>query len=189
MPAMVPPTPDETDLLLAFLEQQRDAARIATFGLTDAQSSATPTPSALSVGGLIKHLAAVERSWTNTMLQNDVDVPDDYMAGFRLTETETLAGVIADYDETARATDLVVRKLGLDAPVPVPEGVPWFPDDVDEWSVRWVVLHLIEETARHAGHADIVRETVDGATSISLIAAVEGWPASDWVQPWAPSTS
>jgi hypothetical protein len=186
---MVLPTPDETDLLLAFLEQQRDAARIATFGLTDAQASTTPTPSALSVGGLLKHLAAVERSWTSTMLQSDYEIPDDYMACFRLTETETLASVIADYDETARATDLVVRKLGLDAPVPVPQGVPWFPDDVSEWSVRWVVLHLIEETARHAGHADIVREAVDGASSYSLLAAVEGWPASEWVQPWAPSPS
>ena len=46
----------------------------------------------------------------------------------------------------------------------MPQGVPWFPDDVEAWSVRWVLLHLIEETARHAGHADIVRETIDGAT-------------------------
>lgn len=58
----------------------------------------------------------------------------------------------------------------LGRPVPVPKGVPWFPDDLDEWSVRWVLLHLIEETARHAGHADIIRESVDGATSGPLIA-------------------
>jgi uncharacterized damage-inducible protein DinB len=187
MPAMVLPTPDETDLLLAFLDQQRLAARTAGHGLTDAQSSAAPTPSPLSVGGLIKHLAAVERSWTNTMLQGDqTGSPDEYMAGFALTEDETLAGVIADYEAAVHATDIAVRKLGLDAPVPVPRGVPWFPDDVDEWSVRWVVLHLIEETARHAGHADIVREAVDGATSGALLAAVEGWPATDWMQPWTP---
>lgn len=188
MPAMVPPTTDETDLLLAFLEQQRTAARTAAHGLTDAQGTATPTPSPLSVGGLVKHLAAVERSWTNTMVQGDDDgTPDDYMAGFRLAETETLAGVLDEYDAAAQATDVVVRKLGLDAPVPVPKDVPWFPQDVDEWSVRWVVLHLIEETARHAGHADIVREAVDGALSGALLAAVEGWPATDWIQPWTPS--
>ncbi len=190
MPAMVPPTPDETNLLLAFLEQQRIAARTAAFGLTDAQASSTPTPSPLSVGGLIKHLAAVERSWTNTMLQARADgTADDYMAGFRLTETETIAGVIAEYEDAARATDAVVRKLGLEEAVPVPQGVPWFPQDVDAWSVRWVVLHLIEETARHAGHADIVREAVDGALSGALLAAVEGWPATDWMQPWEPATT
>jgi hypothetical protein len=187
---MVPPTPDETDLLLAFLEQQRIAARTAAFGLTDAQAASTPTPSPLSVGGLIKHLAAVERSWTNTMLQGKGDgTPDDYMAGFRLTDTETIADVIARHEDAARATDAVVRKLGLDELVPVPQGVPWFPQDVDAWSVRWVVLHLIEETARHAGHADIVREAVDGALSGALLAAVEGWPATDWMQPWEPATT
>jgi uncharacterized damage-inducible protein DinB len=187
---MVPPTADETDLLLAFLEQQRLAARTAAFGLADAQASATPTPSPLSVGGLVKHLGAVERSWTNTMLQgNQGGSPDEYMAGFRLTETETLANVMDDYEAAARATDIAVRKLGLDAAVPVPRGVPWFPQEIDEWSVRWVVLHLIEETARHAGHADIVREAVDGALSGSLLAAVEGWPATEWIQPWTPSTT
>src|SRR5436190_21339679 len=77
----------------------------------------------------------------------------------------------------------------LDQAVPVPRGVPWFPDDVDAWSVRWVLLHVITETARHAGHADIVREMVDGATAFPLMAAVEGWPATDWMQPWAPAAS
>ena len=63
--------------------------------------------------------------------------------------------------------------------------MPWFPQDVDAWSVRWVLLHLIEETARHAGHADVVRESLDGASSISLLAAAEKWLANDFVQPWA----
>ena len=69
----------------------------------------------------------------------------------------------------------------------MPKGVPWFPDDVDAWSVRWVLLHLIEEIARHAGHADIVREAIDGATMYELMAAAEGWPATEWLQPWQPS--
>jgi hypothetical protein len=63
--------------------------------------------------------------------------------------------------------------------------VPWFPDGVEAWSVRWVLLHLIEETARHAGHADIVRESIDGATAFPVMAAAEGWPATPWLQPWA----
>ena len=63
-----------------------------------------------------------------------------------------------------------------------------FPDDVEAWSVRWVLLHLVEETARHAGHADIVRESIDGATMYGLMAAAEGWPPGDWLQPWTPKT-
>jgi hypothetical protein len=55
------------------------------------------------------------------------------------------------------------------------------------FTLRWVLLHLIEETARHAGHADIVRESIDGATCHSLMAAVEGWPATEWLQPWQPA--
>jgi hypothetical protein len=65
--------------------------------------------------------------------------------------------------------------------------VPWFPDDVEAWSVRWVLLHIVEETARHAGHADIVRESIDGATMYELMAAAEGWPATDWLKPWEPA--
>ena len=52
---------------------------------------------------------------------------------------------------------------------------PWFPKDLEAWSVRWVILHVINELARHAGHADIVRETLDGATMYDLIAGLEGW--------------
>ena len=59
----------------------------------------------------------------------------------------------------------------------MPKGVPWFPRDVEAWSVRWVLLHIIEETARHAGHADIIREALDGATMYALMAAAEGWQA------------
>jgi hypothetical protein len=52
--------------------------------------------------------------------------------------------------------------------------------------VRWVLLHLIQETARHAGHADVIRESLDGATAMPLLAAAEGWPATPWLQPWQP---
>ena len=89
------------------------------------------------------------------------------------------------YDEAAGETDSVVAAIpDLGQPVPVPKGVPWYPADVEAWSVRWVLLHLIAETARHAGHADIVREHLDGATAFPLMAAAEGWPATPWMQPW-----
>ena len=114
----------------------------------------------------------------------------DYEANFRFGPDETLADVLAAYDDTAKSTDAVIDGIAdLGQPVPVPKGVPWFPDDIDAWSVRWVLLHLIQETARHAGHADIVRESIDGATAFPLMAAAEGWPATPWLQPWQPAVA
>jgi uncharacterized damage-inducible protein DinB len=189
MPGNVRPIDDEREQLLAFLAQQRDALRNAAYGLTDEQAAAAPSASELSVGGLIKHVASVERSWMDTVLQRSRGSVDEYDRGFQLAPGETLASVLADAAEAAKQTEDIVRSLDLEQPVPVPKGVPWFPDDIDAWSVRWVVLHLIQEAARHAGHADIVRETIDGATCYPLMAAVEGWPATDWLQPWEPAGS
>ncbi|NHC44948.1 DinB family protein [Motilibacter aurantiacus] len=195
MPANVRPVRDELDGLLAFLAQQRLTLRAACFGLTDEQARLTPTPSTLSVGGLVKHLADMESGWMRTMLglpevsdEGDAAATEAYDDGFRLRADETLAQVLDRYAEVAAQTERLVRaEESLDRPVPVPKGVPWFPQDVDAWSVRWVLLHLIQETARHAGHADIVREAVDGANAIELLAGLEGWPASDWVRPWEPA--
>ena len=188
MPGQVPPIKDERDGLLAYLDQQRHVLRVAAYGLTEEQARATPTRSALSVGGLVKHVAHTERSWMDTVLQREREVgdaEDAYEDSFRLREDETLAGTLAFFDEVAAETGEIVAGLDLDHPVPVPPA-PWNPDDVDAWSLRWVLLHLIEETARHAGHADIVREAIDGATAFELLAAVEGWPATDWLKPWTP---
>ena len=188
MPGQVPPISDERDGLLAYLDQQRHVLRVAAYGLTEEQARATPTRSSLSVGGLVKHVAFTERGWVDTVLQRDRDAgdaEDAYEDSFRLREDETLAGALAFLDEVAAETGEVVAGLPLDHPVPVPPA-PWNPTDVEAWSLRWVVLHLIEETARHAGHADIVREAIDGATAFELLAAVEGWPETDWLKPWAP---
>ncbi|GAB3851694.1 DinB family protein [Dactylosporangium cerinum] len=188
MPGNVPPVADERDGLLAFLDQQRQGVRNAAFGLTDEQARLAPTASTLSVGGLVKHLAQMERNWVAIMVQ-EPGREADYDDGFRLREDETLADVLADYAKAAGETTAAVAGIAdMGRPVPVPKGVPWFPDDVDAWSVRWVLLHLIEETARHAGHADLVREAVDGATCWPLMVAAEGWPATPWVQPWQPAT-
>jgi uncharacterized damage-inducible protein DinB len=189
MPALVPPIADEREGLLAYLAHERDAVRIAAYGLTDEQAQATPTASALSVGGVIKHVATVERAWMDTVLQRDRGPRQErerrYQEGFRLAPDETLADALALYDEAAKETDAIIAGIAdLGQPVPVPKDVPWFPSDVQAWSVRWVLLHLIQETARHAGHADIIRESIDGATAFSLKAAAEGWPATPWLTPW-----
>lgn len=186
MPGNVPPVANEREGLLAYLAQQRYGLRLAAYGLTDEQARAIPTRSALSIGGLIKHVATTERGWIDLVLQRDrASSEDDYMANFRMEPDETLASILELYDEVAKETDQAIAGIpDLGQAVPIPKGVPWFPSDVDAWSVRWVLLHLIEETARHAGHADIIREHIDGATAFPLMAAAEGWPATPWLQPW-----
>ena len=191
MPGQAPALTDERQLLLAYIAQQRDGIRNAAYGLSDEQARLAPTAGSLSIGGLVKHVATMEKSWVDRALQKEGPATREaqeasYEDGFRLLPHETLAEVLAQYDEIAEQTDAAMAGVDLDRPVPVPKGVPWFPDDVDAWSVRWVLLHLIEEIARHAGHADVVRESIDGATMYELMAGAEGWPATDWLTPWKP---
>ena len=180
----------ERDGLLAFLGQQREAVRNACFGLSDEQARATPTPSSLSLGGLVKHLVRVERIWRARIegegVLSDSDQSEgmkEHMESFHLTPFETLAGILDKYAEAAAETDRTVAKVDyLNRPVYLPDA-PWLPDS-RECTVRWVVLHLLEETARHAGHADLLREALDGALSGPLMAASEGWPEDGWIKPW-----
>jgi hypothetical protein len=193
MPGQAPPLTDERALLLAYINQQRDGLRFASYGLTDEQARLAPCVSALSIGGLIKHVALTERGWIDTVLQRDrgnslEEQMGDYARGFTLGPDETLQDVLALLDEVATETERVVNGISdLNQPVPIPKDVPWNPRDVDNWTVRWVLLHIIEEAARHAGHADIVRESIDKATMYELMAGAEGWPESPWIKPWKPA--
>jgi uncharacterized damage-inducible protein DinB len=188
MPGTVPPVADEREALIGYLRQQRDAVRISAHGLTDEQAGQAPSASSLTIGGLIKHLAQVERNWISMVTQQRrAGGVEDFLEGFTFGSDDTLAAVLKDYDVAAADTEAVIAGVAdLGEPVPVPKDSPWLPSDVDAWSVRWVLLHLIEETAKHSGHADIVRESIDGATFHPLMAAVEGWPESPWLKPWKP---
>ncbi|BBH65189.1 hypothetical protein ACTI_18740 [Actinoplanes sp. OR16] len=186
MPGQVGPVANEQDGLLAYLAQMRYVIRLTAYGLTGEQLRSASSASPLTVGGLIKHCASTEESWMSTVRgeQRPVDY-GAYEADFALAEGETIEDVFARYDAVAAATEKTVRDIAdLDHPIPVDKSVPWNPKDVDSWSLRWVLLHLIQETARHAGHADIIRESVDGATAYPLMAAAEGWPETDWMKPW-----
>ena len=191
MPGQVPVLDDEKAQLLAYIEQQRDGLRFAAYGLTDEQARLTPTAGTLSIGGLVKHVGVMETSWIDRVAGRErfaslEEQQAAYANDFVLGPDETLAGVLAQLDEVARDTAAVVAEIDLDHPVPVPKGVPWFPDDLDAWTTRWVLLHLVEEIARHAGHADIVREAIDRATMYELMAGAEGWSETDWLKPWKP---
>jgi hypothetical protein len=185
MPAIVRPVGDERDALVTFLAHERHVLLVAAHGLTDEQARLTPTASELSIGSLLKHLTSTEQMWAAAVDGRTVPEPADRR--FEMGPDETLAGVVAAYELATAATDGVIASVAdLGRDVPVPEGARWAPRDIDGWSVRWVLLHLIHETARHAGHADIIRESIDGATALPLMAAVEGWPPRRTIRPWTP---
>jgi uncharacterized damage-inducible protein DinB len=192
MPGSVSPVVDERDGLTSYLAQQRYVLRLTAYGLTEEQAAAVTSPSALCVGGIIKHVTDVERYWMDVVVQNvankdERDAGDDYQSNFRLGPDDSLQKLLDAYAGVAADTDKVIESISdLGQAVPIPRDAPWFPKDIDAWSVRWVILHLIQETARHAGHADIVREGIDSANAFALMAAAEGWPSTPWLQPWEP---
>jgi uncharacterized damage-inducible protein DinB len=189
MDANVGPVADEREGLLGFLAQQRRVIKAAAFGLTEEQLRLAPSASSLSVGGLLKHVASVESGWLDLVLQRESEQTEEsYGSDFHLTPEDTLESLLAEYDRVAAETEALTADLDLGHPVPVPDQ-PWYPKDLKAWSVRWVLLHLIEETARHAGHADIVRESIDGATTFELMAAAESWEPNPWLKPWQPPTA
>ena len=159
MPGTVPPAADERGCLLGYLRQQRDAVRISAFGLTDEQAGCAASVSALTIGGLIRHLAQVERNWISMVTQSPrTGGVEDYLEGFSFGAGDTLAGVLKEYDVAAAETEAVVAGIAdLGQAVPVPKDSPWLPADVEAWSVRWV-----------------------------LMAAAEGWPETQWLKPWKP---
>ncbi|MEU4653339.1 DinB family protein [Streptomyces sp. NPDC023723] len=165
---------ERADLLEA-LAKQRHFLRFPARDLTDEQARLRTTAGELCLGGLIKHVTEVERGWGDFILHGPSVMPDftamteaDWARrqdGFRLLPGETLAGVLADYAEVARRTDELVATLpDLDASWPLPKS-PWN-EPGTRWSARRVLLHIVAETAQHAGHADIIRESLDGAKSM-----------------------
>ena len=190
MPGSAPSVSTEREALVAYLVQQREGLKNAAYGLTEEQARARPTVSALSIGGLVKHGAIMEKGWIETM-RGDVEYANEqaYFDSFTLTPDETLASVIADFDQVAADTESAIAALDdLDVRVQLGDA-PWNPKDPDGFSARWILLHVIEELARHAGHADIIREHIDGATMYELMAAAEGWPETEWLKPWRPKVS
>ncbi|MFZ3562546.1 MULTISPECIES: DinB family protein [unclassified Streptomyces] len=167
-------TGERADLLEA-LAKQRYFLTFTTRDLTDDQARQRTTASELCLGGLIKHVTEVEQGWVGFILEGPSAMPDftamteaDFAARadtFRLLPDETLAGVLAAYEKAAARTDeLVATVPDLDRRWPLPKA-PWNEPGA-EWSVRRVLMHLVAETAQHAGHADIIRESLDGSKSM-----------------------
>jgi hypothetical protein len=155
--------------LLETLTAHRRFLRHTVQGLTDEQARQRTTASELTLGGLVKHVAHQEASWVRFVLEGPeaIATPTDeagfqkWADEFRLLPDETLAGVLAEYEDIAQRTDDLVASLpDLDASHPLP-AAPWFQPGAVR-SARRVFLHIVAETAQHAGHADILRESIDG---------------------------
>jgi uncharacterized damage-inducible protein DinB len=145
-------TSDERDLYLRWLRYLRGAVRRKLAGLNEEEARWTPEGRLLSLLGIVNHLTHVEWRWIEGgMRGQEVSRSEEE---FRPGPELTVAAALAAYRERAAATERVVRTLPLDAPC------QWG----EQTDLRWVLLHLINETARHAGHADATRELLDGAT-------------------------
>jgi hypothetical protein len=194
MPALASPVTDERSALREFLAYHQSAYFAVSYGLTDEQARSRPSVSALSIGGLVKHATGMQRIWMARVAAAPELPPKDprpfeeiakeFGDQHLMRPDETLAGLLDAFKAQNAKSLQLVETADLDAEVPVPDDVPWFPKDLDAWSARWVILHVINELARHAGHADIIRESIDGATMYELIAGLENWEPRPWVTPW-----
>ncbi|MFC9790116.1 DUF664 domain-containing protein [Rhodococcus sp. NPDC127528] len=165
-------TPDERDVLLGLLARQRAALRGALSGLTEDQARSVPSASSMSLAALLKHVVRGEEQALALLTGETGDADPDpvagWLAGWQVSTEETVATLLARQDAVAarmaarvRAEDDLTRRPAIPAEV-----AQWF--DAGVHDVRWLVLHQIEEQARHAGHADVIRESIDGAQAAQL---------------------
>ncbi|WP_433612713.1 DinB family protein [Dactylosporangium sp. CA-139114] len=164
-------TPERSDLLES-LGAARFFLRNTVRGLTDEQARLRPTASELTLGGLIKHVSGIEQGWARFVTEGPAAVAapeneagyEEWANGFKMLEGETLSGLLQRYEEIAAQTDDLVRTCDLDASHELPPA-PWFKPGARR-SARRVFTHIVAETAQHAGHADIIRESIDGQKSM-----------------------
>jgi uncharacterized damage-inducible protein DinB len=161
-------TTRERQDLLATLDKHRGFLRFTARNLTDAQAAQRTTVSVLTIGGLIKHVAETEHAWIQFAISGAAGMAasvGDYENRFNMLPGETLEALLQRYTVVASETSQFIASApDLDADHPLPEA-PWFEPGA-RWSARRVLLHVIAETAQHAGHADIIREALDGAKTM-----------------------
>ena len=152
-------TGGERELLAAFLDQQRDAVTWKLDGLTEDQARQRMRSDGLHLLGLVKHLAAAEWYWLSEIFGRPAEPqPLSATDDAELEPGDTIDTVLGYYERARVASDAAIRQVDLDA-----TATTWLGDSV---SFRWAILHVIEETARHAGHADLLRESIDGTTGV-----------------------
>ena len=187
-----PAVHDESETLVAYVDQQLEALRAAPYGLTEEQARSTPCRSALSVAGLVKHVTHGMRGVIRVLAAAEPPPLDqaaftEYLASFALTDDESTTGVLADFDDVRPRYLAALADTDPDAERLAP-ATPW--NGISEARpirARYYLAHQVEEMARHAGHADILREQVDGVSVPALVMTRAGVPANPFFQPYAPA--
>ncbi len=186
-----PAVHDEATGLAEYVDTQLEALRASAHGLSEEQARLTPTRSALSIGGILKHVNFVIRPPERTSITVEEggaiseEAAEAFMGTFALREDETLADTIAVLDERRPLVVEWIRSSDEDEEMPIGPA-PWYGRmDSRQARLRYVHVHFVEELARHAGHADIIREQIDGATTIELVLADTGGEANPFARPWS----
>ncbi len=164
-----PQLADERATLCGFLDYYRDTIRIKTADLDSAQLAATLGPSTMTLGGLLKHLAIVESFWFVDILQGQtqgepwasVDWKNDPDWEWRTAKEDSPEQLRAYFDEAVAISDAILASTLSTGDLDIRSARP-SRHSGEHFSVRWILVHLIEEYARHAGHADLLRESIDG---------------------------
>lgn len=187
MAFLTPNADGEAAVIGSFVRNQFAQVRSTVHGLTDEQWHRRSTVSDLTLATLIDHVGEVADQY-GVGIEASVGGSADYLQSYTDGETTSVEGypgtrLLADFDRrVASFTALLERvesgAIPLDGRVPVP-AAPWFPEGLTHWEVRWVLLHIATEVARHAGHADLIRESIDGKGAYELNALADGepWPA------------
>jgi uncharacterized damage-inducible protein DinB len=165
-------TGSERQVLEAFLDFHRQVLVSKVDGISENEARRRRVPSKTTLAGLIKHMIGVERGWFQEVLgaRKPEDIGPNVGGGdesWDLAENETVSSLIKEYEQTCEQSRQTAARFALDDAVPEP--------DVGQVSLRWIYVHMIEETARHVGHADILREQTDGASGIDGDSAVTTW--------------
>jgi hypothetical protein len=172
----VPVSGEKADIL-TLLSDQRALLKVTARNLTDEQARSRSTVSELSIGGLIKHLARGERGHAQTIRERDENAEFDMSEvadAYSLDDDETLEYWINEYDRAAADYDRAIAEVAsLDELIPQATA-PWQPER-EWWTVRKMALHLLRETAHHCGHADIIREALDGQSTMAAISEPSEW--------------
>jgi uncharacterized damage-inducible protein DinB len=156
-------TGSEREVLEAFLDLYRGVLVRKVSGLSEAQLRQRHVPSATTLAGLVRHLTGVERGWFQRRLGRYPEHELDPNTGghddsWELGPEDSIDRLVADYEAACAESRRIAARMELDDAVPHHR--------LGQVSLRWVLVHMIEETARHAGHADILRELTDGATGV-----------------------
>ncbi|GAB93828.1 DinB family protein [Gordonia rhizosphera] len=160
----------EKEDVLTLLADQRAMFKITLRGLTEEQARQRTTVSELTLGGLLKHLTWGEQATLKDLRERDENAEIDLseLAGnHELLDGETVAHYLAEYDRVAAELEAYVAETSLDDLIPQPTA-PWQPER-EWWTVRKMLLHRLRETAHHSGHADIIRESLDGQTTMAAL--------------------